>query len=136
MAKSTNDELPTCPVARALDIIGDRWSLLIVRDTFQGIRRFGEFQSRLDVSRSVLTQRLRALVDDGILLSRPAADGSAYYEYQLSEKGTDLARVIVALAEWGEHHLYSEQEKQDGVLEFKRRKFLREEILRTANSSR
>jgi DNA-binding HxlR family transcriptional regulator len=122
MAKIEGDEVITCPVARSLNALGDRWSLLIVRDAFEGIRRFGEFQSKLGVSRSILTQRLRALVDNGVLLSRPAADGSAYHEYHLSKKGIDLFHVIVALGQWGEIHLFRPKEKHSGWLDRKKKK--------------
>ncbi|MFC0402054.1 winged helix-turn-helix transcriptional regulator [Paraburkholderia rhizosphaerae] len=127
------DEVSTCPVARSLDVIGDSWSLLIVRDAFEGIRRFGEFQSKLGVSRSVLTQRLRALVDNGILLSRPAADGTAYREYQLTAKGIDLFHVIVALGQWGENHLFAPKEKHSRWLDRKKKQPVRKLQLRSAD---
>jgi DNA-binding HxlR family transcriptional regulator len=95
-----------CPVARALDIIGDWWSLLIVRDAFDGARRFGEFQRSLGVSRGILSARLRNLVALGILAMQPAADGSAYEDYVLTDKGCDLFPVVVALRQWGERHCF------------------------------
>jgi DNA-binding HxlR family transcriptional regulator len=91
-----------CAVARSLDAIGDWWSLLIVRDAFRGLTRFGEFQRSLGVARNILTARLRKLVSAGILEMVPASDGSAYREYALTEKARGLYLVIVALKQWGE----------------------------------
>jgi DNA-binding HxlR family transcriptional regulator len=91
-----------CPVARSLDAIGDWWSLLIIRDAFVGKRRFGEFQKSLGVAKNILTVRLRALVEDGILETAPASDGSAYQEYVLTPKGRGLFPILVALRQWSE----------------------------------
>lgn len=100
-----------CPVARALDVIGDWWSLLIVRDAFFGLRRFGEFQKNLGMAKNILTVRLRGLVESGILDAVPAAHGSnrggsPYKEYVLTRKGRDLFPVLVALRQWGEAHQF------------------------------
>ncbi len=95
-----------CPVARALDVIGDWWSLLIIRDAFDGVRRFSEFQTSLGIAKGTLATRLRDLVEREILETAPASDGSAYREYVLTEKGQGLFLVIVALRQWGENHLY------------------------------
>jgi DNA-binding HxlR family transcriptional regulator len=94
-----------CPIARTLDVIGDWWSLLIVRDCLKGMRRFGELQKNLDVSKNILTRRLRALVAQDILTLQPAADGSAYQEYALTDKGRSLFPVLVALSQWGRENL-------------------------------
>ncbi len=91
-----------CPVARSLESIGDWWSLLIIRDAFLGARRFGEFQKSLGLAKNILTVRLRALVDDGILAMAPASDGSAYQEYLLTPKGRGVFPVLVALRQWSE----------------------------------
>lgn len=99
-------EAAPCPIARSLDVIGDWWSLLIVRDAFLGRRRFGEFQKSLGLSKNILTQRLRGLVDDGIMTQVPASDGSSYQEYALTPKGRDLHTVILALRQWGEDHCF------------------------------
>jgi DNA-binding HxlR family transcriptional regulator len=99
-----------CPVARALDVIGDWWSLLIIRDAFDGVRRFNEFQSGLGIAKGMLATRLRDLTERGILETAPASDGSAYKEYVLTEKGRGLFLVIVALRQWGEDHLYGPDE--------------------------
>ncbi len=99
-----------CPIARSLDAIGDWWSLLIIRDAFDGLRRFGEFEKNLGVAKNILTTRLRKLVADGILKSVPASDGSRHQEYLLTEKGEGLFYVIVGLRQWGEAHFYKKGE--------------------------
>ncbi|MEC5159976.1 MULTISPECIES: winged helix-turn-helix transcriptional regulator [unclassified Janthinobacterium] len=106
MVKRTCMDNATCPVARSLDAIGDWWSLLIVREAFINVRRFGDFQKRLGLAKNILTTRLRNLVAGGILEMRPASDGSAYQEYVLTEKGRSLVTVMVALRQWGEEYLY------------------------------
>ena len=100
--KRTSFEAAECPVARSLDAIGDWWSLLIIRDAFLGKRRFGEFQKSLGAAKNILTTRLRALVDDGILTTVPASDGSAYQDYVLTPKGRGVFPVLVALRQWSE----------------------------------
>jgi DNA-binding HxlR family transcriptional regulator len=100
--KRTSFEGDACPVARALDVIGDWWSLLIVRDALIGRRRFGEFQKSLGLAKNILTTRLRMLVGEGILSTVPASDGSAYQEYVLTDKGRGLFPVMVALRQWSE----------------------------------
>ena len=99
-----------CPIARTLDVIGDWWSLLIVRDAFLGKRRFGEFQKSLGLAKNILSTRLRKLVSHGVLEVGPASDGSAYQEYALTEKGRGLYIVLVALRQWGESCLFEEGE--------------------------
>lgn len=90
-----------CPIARTLDVIGDWWSLLIVRDALRGMHRFSEFEKSLGVSKNILTRRLRTLVKQGVLEIAPAGDGSAYREYRLTTKGCGLFQVLVALGQWG-----------------------------------
>ncbi|MEV0366933.1 winged helix-turn-helix transcriptional regulator [Nocardia fusca] len=106
-----------CPVARTVDLIGDRWSLLIVRDAFDGIRRFSELQRNLGLAKNILAARLRELVAQGILEVVPAADGSAYHEYTLTPKGRELFSVIVALRKWGETYLFEEGEPRSTLLD-------------------
>src|ERR1700744_2224429 len=84
-----------CPVARSLDTIGDWWSLLIIRHAFDGMRRFGEFQKSLGVAKGILSARLNSLVNADVLALVAAANGSAYKEYVLTEKGRCLFHVIV-----------------------------------------
>ena len=106
-----------CPVARTLNLIGDRWSLLIIRDTFDGIRRFKDFQQNLGVARNILSDRLKKLTDAGILAMKPASDGTAYQEYVLTNKGEHLFTVIVALRQWGEGHLFGEAEPHSVLID-------------------
>ena len=102
MVKRTSLAHADCPIARSLDAIGDWWSLLIIRDALLGRRRFGEFQKSLGLAKNILTVRLRALVDRGILEQAAASDGSAYQEYVLAAKGRGLFPVLVALRQWSE----------------------------------
>lgn len=106
-----------CPVARALDVIGDWWSLLIIRDAFDGVRRFSEFQTNLGIAKGMLATRLRDLTERGILETAPASDGTAYREYVLTEKGHGLFLVIVALRQWGEDHLYGPGEARSSLVD-------------------
>jgi DNA-binding HxlR family transcriptional regulator len=106
-----------CPVARTVDVIGDRWSLLIVRDVLDGIGRFSELQRSLGLAKNILTTRLRELVTQGILELVPAADGTSYQAYALTRKGRDLFAVIVALRQWGETYLFEEGEPHSVLLD-------------------
>lgn len=110
MVKRTTQEDSLCGVARPLDAIGDGWSLLIVRDAFGGLRRFGEFQKSLGLAKNILAARLRHLVSHGILDAVPASDGSAYQEYVLTEKGRGLFPLLVALRQWGETFFFERDE--------------------------
>ena len=104
--KRTSLEGDPCPVARALDAIGDWWSLMIIRDAFDGLSRFGEFQKSLGLAKNILAARLRTLTAAGILAAEPAPDGAAYHRYVLTEKGRGLFLVMVALRQWGEATFY------------------------------
>jgi DNA-binding HxlR family transcriptional regulator len=106
-----------CPVARALDVIGDWWSLLIIRDAFEGVRRFSEFQTGLGIAKGMLATRLRDLTARGVLEIAPASDGSAYKEYILTERGRGLFLAIVALRQWGEDHLYRAGERHSVLVD-------------------
>lgn len=94
-------ETASCPIARSLDAVGDAWSMLVVRDAFAGKRRFGEFVESLGIAKNILADRLRKLVARGVLEQVPAADGSPYREYALTETGRGLFLVLVALGQWG-----------------------------------
>lgn len=100
-----------CPSARSLDVIGDWWSLLIVRDAFDGLTRFGEFQKSLGIAKNILTDRLRTLVASGILELVPTSEGGARMEYRLTAMGKDLFPVMVALRQFGERHLFAPAEE-------------------------
>lgn len=102
MVKRTSFEGDACPVARALEALGDWWSLLIIREALLGVRRFGEFQNKLGMAKNILATRLRSLVDHGILATAPASDGSAYQEYVLTPKGRGTFPILVALRQWSE----------------------------------
>jgi DNA-binding HxlR family transcriptional regulator len=102
MVRRTSLEGDSCPIARALDAIGDWWSLLIIRELFLGPRRFGEFQKKLGLAKNILSTRLRLLIERGILATAPASDGSGYHEYVLTPKGRGLFPVMVALRQWSE----------------------------------
>jgi DNA-binding HxlR family transcriptional regulator len=102
MVKRTSFEKAECPIARSLDALGDWWSLLIIRDALMGIRRFSEFQKNLGLAKNILTVRLRALVEHGILKTAPASDGSPYQEYVLTPKGRGVFPVLIALRQWSE----------------------------------
>jgi DNA-binding HxlR family transcriptional regulator len=91
-----------CPIARALSVVGDLWSILIVREAMTGVRRFNEFATRLGMAKNILADRLKKLVACGVLESVPASDGSAYNEYALTPKGQDLFTILVALRQWTE----------------------------------
>lgn len=100
----------TCPVGRAANVVGDRWSLLIVRDVMDGLHRFGDLQRNLGVARNILTDRLKRLVDAAVLATEPVEGGSAYQQYVLTSKGAQLFPLIVALRQWGEQHLFAADE--------------------------
>lgn len=93
-----------CSIASSLEVVGERWSLLIIRDVLRGKRRFDQIQSSLGVARNVLTKRLTRMVEAGILEKRPYQTGPARYEYFLTEKGLDLWPVLMAYLEWGDKY--------------------------------
>ena len=93
-----------CSVARALEAIGDRWTMLVIRDAFVGVRRFDEFQERLGIARNVLTDRLSRLVDEGILHKHEYQERPQRFEYRLTPQGVDLFPVLVSLMKWGDRH--------------------------------
>lgn len=94
-----------CSVARALEVVGERWTILIVRDAFLGVRRFDDFQRSLGVARNVLNTRLQRLVDTGILERRRYQERPARHEYRLTDMGRDLWPAVVALMQWGDRWL-------------------------------
>lgn len=102
MVKRTSLEGDGCPVARSLEVLGDWWSFLIIREAMLGSSRFGEFQKKLGLAKNILAVRLRSLVDQGILAPAPASDGSAYQEYRLTAKGRGAFPILVALRQWSE----------------------------------
>jgi DNA-binding HxlR family transcriptional regulator len=94
-----------CSIARTLEVIGDRWTLLILRDAFRGVRRFDAFQHDLGIARNLLANRLGKLVDHGVLERRLYSSRPPRHEYRLTPKGIDLSPALVALMRWGDKHL-------------------------------
>ncbi|MBE1159059.1 helix-turn-helix transcriptional regulator [Dyella sp. 7MK23] len=119
MVKRTSQENSLCGVARPLDAIGDGWSLLLVRDAFDGLRRFGEFQKNLGLAKNILATRLRHLVAHGIFEIVPAPDGGSYQEYVLTEKGQALFPLLVALRQWGDAFFFEPGEAHAELVEKK-----------------
>jgi DNA-binding HxlR family transcriptional regulator len=98
----TSFEDLNCSVAQCLEVVGEWWSLLILRDAFLGVRRFEDFRVRLGISRNILDQRLSHLVDRGVLARVPYQEHPPRSEYRLTEKGRDLWLVVTALRQWGD----------------------------------
>lgn len=109
-----------CPVARTLEAIGDRWVLMIIRDAFDDVRRFSEFQRRLGLAKNILTVKLKMLVELGVLEIQPASDGSAYKEYVLTDMGRAVFPIVVSLRQWGERFLFAEGEEHSILLDNER----------------
>lgn len=91
-----------CSVAQALSVVGDRWTLLILRDAFMRVRRFEDFQAHTGAPRPVLADRLKTLVDQGVLEKRLYSERPDRFEYRLTEKGLDLWPVLISLLRWGD----------------------------------
>jgi DNA-binding HxlR family transcriptional regulator len=94
-----------CSIARALEVVGERWTLLIVRDVFLGRRKFDEIQENLGIARNVLTDRLNRLVEQGILERVRYSERPERFEYRLTEKGRELNIALTALQQWGDKHV-------------------------------
>lgn len=94
-----------CSIARALELVGERWTLLIVRDAFLGLRRFDEFRQSLGVARNVLAERLDRLAQEGIIERIAYSERPPRFDYRLTDKGRDLAVPLLALMQWGDRHL-------------------------------
>jgi DNA-binding HxlR family transcriptional regulator len=109
MVKRKSHRRARCPVARPLDAIGDWWSLLIVRDAFEGLNRFNEFQRNLGLAKNILSARLKNLVAHGIFEIVPAPEAGRH-EYRLTTKGKGLFPVVVALRQWGEDFFFDPAE--------------------------
>src|SRR5919112_6192237 len=97
----------TCSVGRAMDILGERWTFLILRESFYGVRRFSDMQRNLGIARNILSSRLQTLVAAGVL-ERVRSEGSERHEYRLTEMGKDLYPALVAIMRWGDEHLAGE----------------------------
>lgn len=99
-----------CPVAESLDLFGDRWSILVIRDVMNGVRRFDDLVERLEISRATLSDRLRRLTAAGIIETAPYESnrGRTRTEYRPTDRGWDLRNVLIALREWGDSHVLGE----------------------------
>lgn len=97
-----------CPIARSLEHVGEWWSILILRDAFRGLSRFDEFQKNLDIAPNILTRRLAALVDAGLLERRRYNERPPRYEYVLTPRGRDFRPVLISLQAWGNNHFAPE----------------------------
>jgi DNA-binding HxlR family transcriptional regulator len=106
-----------CPVARTLEAIGDRWVLMIIRDAFDDVRRFSEFQKRLGLAKNILTVKLKMLVELGVFNIQPASDGSAYKEYVLTDMGRAVFPIVVSMRQWGERYLFNTGESYSVLLD-------------------
>lgn len=102
------DQQP-CSLSRTLAVVGDRWTLLVLRDCFLGVRRFDEFEKRLGVTRHVLADRLKKLVEYGVLVKVPYQQRPLREEYRLTERGLELHPAIMALVSWGDRHMADER---------------------------
>jgi DNA-binding HxlR family transcriptional regulator len=122
-----------CPVARSLDIIGDWWALLIVRDALAGVTRFNDFGRSLGAAKNSLSTRLKTLVEQEILETRPASDGSAYQEYVLTAKGRGLAPVLISLAQWGTEHAFRRGDTISAFVDMKRKRQLKRIELKSSD---
>lgn len=107
--KWKNLEQERCSVARTVSVIGDRWTLLVLRDCFLGVRRFEEFQERLGISRPMLADRLAKLVEAGVLVKRPYQEAPLRHEYRLTPMGLDLHPVVMSIVHWGDVHMSGEE---------------------------
>ncbi|MEV0168014.1 winged helix-turn-helix transcriptional regulator [Nonomuraea fuscirosea] len=105
MALGKNYDGQDCSLARALEVIGERWTLLVIRDAMYGVRRFADFQAHLDIPKAVLSQRLSALVAAGLLERRRYQDAPPRDEYVLTPVGRELWIPVLSLGQWGERHL-------------------------------
>jgi DNA-binding HxlR family transcriptional regulator len=105
MSRKRFDAMP-CSIARTLDVVGDWWTLLLVREAFLGVRRFADFRDHLGIARNILSGRLQKLVADGIFSAEPKPGPGRGHEYRLTEKGRDLWAVLTALRLWGDKWVY------------------------------
>jgi DNA-binding HxlR family transcriptional regulator len=98
-----------CSIARTVDLIGDWWTPLVLRDAYRGVRRFDDFQRSLGIGRNILTQRLHRLVDEGMLERRPYQEHPPRHDYVLTDKGRDFYPVLAAMMRWGDRWLAGEE---------------------------
>jgi DNA-binding HxlR family transcriptional regulator len=104
----TRFEAENCSVARSLEVLGDWWTLLVIREAFFGVRRFADFEANLGISKNILTARLNHLVEHGVLARVDAGVHGTRYEYALTPRGKDLVTVMTALREWGDRWVFGQ----------------------------
>ncbi len=110
MQRKSFDDM-NCSVARSLDVVGEWWTLLVIRDALLGVTRFDDFQERLGISRNVLAVRLDRLVEEGVFEKVPYQERPVRYDYRLTRKGAALWPVLTALREWGDRWITAEDEE-------------------------
>ena len=108
MGRTADYSKETCSIAATLEVVGDPWTLLILRDAFRGVRRFEQWQERLGVARNVLAARLKSLVGHGVLETRLYSERPPRSEYVLTAKGRALSPVLLTMSAWGDAHVYGE----------------------------
>jgi DNA-binding HxlR family transcriptional regulator len=107
-----------CPIARSLDVLGDKWTLLIIREALSGTTRFMDFSRALPkLARTILSQRLQRLVDLGVIETIPVSPTSLYHEYVLTEMGRQLFPVLTALRQWGGDYLFEPSEPRECLVD-------------------
>ncbi len=119
-----------CSVARALEVLGDWWTLLVVREAFIGTRRFGDFEANLGIAKNVLSQRLDHLVEHGVLARVDAGVHGTRYEYELTPMGKDLVTVMTALRQWGDRWIFGEGHEPLVVVDRKTGRAIPRQVLR------
>lgn len=108
MGRTADYSRETCSIAATLEVVGDPWTLLILRDAFRGVRRFEQWQEGLGVARNVLAARLKSLVGHGVLETRLYSERPPRHEYVLTAKGRALSPVLLTMSAWGDAHVYGE----------------------------
>jgi DNA-binding HxlR family transcriptional regulator len=109
MGRTADYSKETCSIAATLEVVGDPWTLLILRDAFRGVRRFEQWQEELGVARNVLAARLKSLVEHGVLETKPYSERPPRHEYVLTAKGRALSPVLLTMAAWGDAHVYGDE---------------------------
>lgn len=122
-----------CSWAQAAEAMGDKWSMMIIRDAFYGVKTFSAFVENIGIAKNILTQRLEHLQQHGILQKRPIGVGSSRSEYVLTDKGKGLFPVIVALGQWGDKWIFGEGKEPLVVVDLKHRKPIRQISVESAD---
>lgn len=112
MGRSADYSKQKCAIAATLDIVGEPWTLLILRDSLRGLSRFEQWQDSLGLARNVLAARLKSLIKNGIFEARVYCERPRRHEYLMTEKGYELRPIILHMMDWGERHVYGEQQAE------------------------